>query len=282
MLLEGRRAVGVEGTTPHGKKVRVRARAVIIAGGAVPTPLFLMKQGLCGSSGELGKNLTLHPSGGLAAVMPERIAGASKIPQGYGCDEFVKEGILLTAAQPDYNYAPLVFPTTGDRLMEALAQLEWTANFGILIADQSKGRVLLDSVGGMVMHYQVGPKDVARYTRGVAKMAEICFAAGARKVMPALYGGFGELSSMDDVRRLERAKLKPGQIPLTSYHPLGTCKMGHDPKTSVVGLDHETHDVPGLFVVDGSTVSGPLGVNPQLTIMAAATRAAEKIAEKLG
>ena len=69
---------------------------------------------------------------------------------------------------------------------------------------------------------------------------------------------------------------------LTSYHPLGTCKMGLDPKTSVVGLDHETHDLPGLFIVDGSTVPGPLGVNPQVTIMAMATRAAGLIAEKLG
>jgi len=50
----------------------------------------------------------------------------------------------------------------------------------------------------------------------------------------------------------------------------------------VVGLDHETHDVPGLFVVDASTVPGPLGVNPQITIMAMANRAAEKIAEKIG
>jgi choline dehydrogenase-like flavoprotein len=282
VLLEGRRAVGIEGTSPEGKKVRVRARAVIFAGGAVPTPLFLMKQGLCGSSGQLGKNLTLHPSGGLSAVMPERIAGPSKIPQAYGCDEFVEEGILLTAAQPDYNYAPIIFPSTGDRLMEALAQIEWTASFGILIADQTKGRVLLDSAGGMIMHYHLGPKDVARYTRGVVKMSEICFAAGARKVIPTLYGPFGELNSMDDVRRLERAKLAPGQLPLTSYHPLGTCKMGPDPRTSVVGLDHEAHDVPGLFIVDGSVVSGPLGVNPQLTIMAVATRAAEKIAEKLG
>jgi choline dehydrogenase-like flavoprotein len=56
--------------------------------------------------------------------------------------------------------------------------------------------------------------------------------------------------------------------------------MGRDPRTSVVGLDHQSHDVPGLYIVDGSTVPGALGVNPQLTIMAMATRAAEKIAEQ--
>jgi choline dehydrogenase-like flavoprotein len=58
--------------------------------------------------------------------------------------------------------------------------------------------------------------------------------------------------------------------------------MGPDPETSVVGLDHQVHDVPGLYVVDGSTVPGPLGVNPQITIMSMATRAAELLANRLG
>ena len=50
----------------------------------------------------------------------------------------------------------------------------------------------------------------------------------------------------------------------------------------MVGLDHQCHDVPGLFIVDGSTVRGPLGVNPQLTIMAVAARAADQISPQLG
>jgi choline dehydrogenase-like flavoprotein len=58
--------------------------------------------------------------------------------------------------------------------------------------------------------------------------------------------------------------------------------MGRDPRESVVDLDHQTHDVKRLFVVDGSTVQGPLGVNPQLTIMTLATRAADRIADVLG
>jgi choline dehydrogenase-like flavoprotein len=57
--------------------------------------------------------------------------------------------------------------------------------------------------------------------------------------------------------------------------------MGHDPKTSVIGLNHETHDVKSLFVVDGSAVRGPIGVNPQITIMAMAVRAADQIAARL-
>ena len=68
---------------------------------------------------------------------------------------------------------------------------------------------------------------------------------------------------------------------VTSVHPLGTCRMSRDPKAGVVGLDHETHDLPGLWVVDASTLPTTPGVNPQLTVMALATRAAEKINAKM-
>ena len=43
----------------------------LLAGGAIPTPLFLLKQGLANRSGEVGKNLTLHPSGGFHALFPD-------------------------------------------------------------------------------------------------------------------------------------------------------------------------------------------------------------------
>ena len=280
VLIERGRAVGIEGVGPDGKTIRVRGRAVIMAGGAVPTPLFLMKQGLCGSSGQLGRNLTLHPSGGLSAIFDDEIRGWESIPQGYGCDQFVKDGILLTAAQPDINRASVMFPFGGDRLMELMDGLAHVAGFALLIADQARGRVVLDYQGAAVVHYRLTPEDVARYHDGLIKMSEICWAAGAKRVLPAIFG-WPSIDSRKDHERFASAKLAASDLLLTSYHPLGTCKMGSDPKRSVVDLSHETHDLPGLFIVDGSTVSGPLGVNPQLTIMALATRAAEKIDERI-
>jgi choline dehydrogenase-like flavoprotein len=70
-------------------------------------------------------------------------------------------------------------------------------------------------------------------------------------------------------------------LDLSAYHPLGTARMGRDPASSVVGPDHELHDCADLYVVDGAAVPSALGVNPQVTIMALATRAAEKIAARL-
>ena len=93
--------------------------------------------------------------------------------------------------------------------------------------------------------------------------------------------GFDRLRSPDDLVALRRATIKPWDLDLSAYHPLGTARMGRDPSTSVIGPDHQVHDTPGLYVVDGAAVPSSLGVNPQITIMALATRAAEKIAAAL-
>jgi choline dehydrogenase-like flavoprotein len=111
--------------------------------------------------------------------------------------------------------------------------------------------------------------------------SEMALAAGARHLYPFVVG-HERLDGAKGLDAFRKEKLGPSDFLWTSYHPLGTCRMGRDPKTSVVDLDHACHDVPGLFIVDGSTVRGPIGVNPQLTIMATATRAAERIAERIG
>jgi choline dehydrogenase-like flavoprotein len=282
VILEGGRAVGVLATASNGNKVRVRARAVVLAGGAVPTPLLLLKQDLANRSGEVGKNLTLHPSAGLSALMPEKIEGHRYIPQGYGCDQFLRDGILILTAQGDVNIANVVFGFSGRRLMAALEDMGRTASFALLLRDSStkNGRVWRSAFGFPAITYNVAQKDADLAHAGMVHAGEMALAAGATRLFPASMK-MPILEGPADWARFRKARLGPGDVMWTSYHPLGTCKMGLDPRTSVVGLDHETHDVPGLFIVDGSTVPGPLGVNPQITIMAMATRAATRIAARL-
>jgi choline dehydrogenase-like flavoprotein len=60
-------------------------------------------------------------------------------------------------------------------------------------------------------------------------------------------------------------------------HNRGTCRMGDDPKTSVVNKFHRAHDVPNLFVVDGSNLVTGGRNHPTMTIQALAFRAADHI-----
>lgn len=77
---------------------------------------------------------------------------------------------------------------------------------------------------------------------------------------------------------LTTTPLPVGDEPGAGFHLLGSCRMGTDPATSVVNASHRAHDVPNLFLVDGSSfVTGGRG-QPTMTIQALAFRAAEHIA----
>jgi choline dehydrogenase-like flavoprotein len=64
-------------------------------------------------------------------------------------------------------------------------------------------------------------------------------------------------------------------------HELGGCRMGDDPKRSVVNRFCQSHDVPNLYVCDGSVFPSASEKNPTHTIMALAARTADHIAERL-
>ncbi|HEV8074734.1 MAG TPA: GMC oxidoreductase, partial [Candidatus Acidoferrum sp.] len=62
-----------------------------------------------------------------------------------------------------------------------------------------------------------------------------------------------------------------------AVHLLGTCRMGNDPKTSVINADHRAHDVRNLFLCDGSSLVTSGRGQPTMTIQALAYRAADRI-----
>ncbi len=62
-----------------------------------------------------------------------------------------------------------------------------------------------------------------------------------------------------------------------AVHLLGTCRMGNDPKSSVINSDHRTHDVPNLFLCDGSSLVTSGRGQPTMTIQALAYRASDRI-----
>ena len=76
----------------------------------------------------------------------------------------------------------------------------------------------------------------------------------------------------------ERAR--PRDLKLMAFHPLGTARADADPARGVVDPDLRVHGIDGLHVADGSFVPSSLGVNPQLTIMALATRLAHQLLDR--
>jgi choline dehydrogenase-like flavoprotein len=66
-----------------------------------------------------------------------------------------------------------------------------------------------------------------------------------------------------------------------SIHELGTCRMGDDPKTSVLNKWSQSHDIKNLYVVDGASFVSGGWQNPTMTILALAMRASEHLAEQM-
>ncbi len=280
LLLDGERAAGVEGRTGSGERVVVRARAVVLSCGALETPALLLRNGLANGSGELGKNLSIHPASNALALFDERVDSARSVPQGYAIDQFAGEGILFEGASVPLDLTSASLPGFGPGHVALMERFDQTLGFGFMVKDQSRGRVRVGRGGDPVVTYWLGREDRDRLRKGMGILARVFFAAGAREVHAPVVG-HERLRGLRDVERLERAPLAARQIDLTAYHPLGTARMGVDPRRSVVGPSHETHDVPGLFVVDGAAVPSSLGVNPQVTIMALALRAAEHVGRRL-
>jgi choline dehydrogenase-like flavoprotein len=80
-----------------------------------------------------------------------------------------------------------------------------------------------------------------------------------------------------DAAGAQRIWLEPVREFNASVHLLGTCRMGNDPKSSVVNRYHRAHDVPNLFICDGSSFVTSGRGQPTMTIQALAFRAAEHI-----
>jgi choline dehydrogenase-like flavoprotein len=275
VLVERKRAAGVR-VRAGNKTFTVRARAVVVACGSLLTPLLLEKSGVGLSSGQLGRNLSIHPALAALAVYDEVIDGANAIPQGYAIEEFHDEGLLFEGAFAPLDVGAASFPLIGHKLVDLLEDYRRLACFGFMIEDTSRGRVRPGPGGRPLITYWMNDHDVARLKRGVEILSRVFMAGGARRVIP-LVNGFDELKSEHDLETFRRAKLTARDFELSAYHPLGTARMGADAKRSVIGADHQVHDTPGVYVTDGSALPSSPAVNPQLTIMALATRAATHI-----
>jgi choline dehydrogenase-like flavoprotein len=145
-----------------------------------------------------------------------------------------------------------------------MASYRRLAQFGLMVSDTSRGRI--HALGSRpVIRYDLAHADVRRFRDGLLKLEQLFNAAGAREVYLPLPDGV----------RPERARAR--DLRLMAFHPLGTARAHAGPDQGVVDGDLALHGVTGAYVADGSAVPGPLGVNPQLTIMALATRLADRI-----
>jgi choline dehydrogenase-like flavoprotein len=269
---------GYSGDDHNGAELfRQRARAVVVAGYAIETPRLLLNsatarfpEGLANSSGLVGRCFMIHAGHQMFARFPQRIGQYKAPPRlaitehynrtlpdvdfscGYSIEvvgphvvDFaarVSEGRHLWGAglrrqMIDYNYYSGV-----GIVGETLPQLENR----VKLHDSERDRYGLPVAHVLFSHHE---NDRRLIEHSIGTMSEILRAAGG-----------------EDIWGANR-----------TAHLMGTCRMGRDPRASVVDADGRTHYVPNLFICDGSVFPTSGAGNPSLTIQAMAARMADRI-----
>lgn len=279
ILLHRRRAVGVvaEALTaqgrPTGVQLDVLAALVVVAAGALHTPALLQASGV--KSPWLGRNLHLHPATRVVAIFPNEIRGWREVPQAYNIDEFIEQGVFIQGQFVPPEIQAAAIPGFGHAYAERMRAFDRMASFGALISDESSGRVW--SIGNSARPfawYSLGYRDMRKLIFAIARTAEAFFAAGAVEVYSGV-GAFPVLRRMADVAALETMRVRPSQLDVMAFHPMGTARAGTE-KLSVCDPWGRVYGYTGLSVADASLFPTSNRINPQLTIMALVRRNARE------
>jgi choline dehydrogenase-like flavoprotein len=282
VAVEGGRAVGVDGhlTVDGRRPFRVRSRATFVCCGGIQTPALLQRSGVRSPSGRIGHNLSLHPNAAVVAFFDEDVVGFHGAHQGYQVREFEDQGLVMAAVNLPPGLLASSLRQYGRELGRTMAEYDHVVTAGVLVEDSSTGRVRARGARA-VTTYALDDRDAAAIVRGVALLSEAMFAAGARRVILP-FEGSPDLTRPDEAVALRDRPVDKRAMELFTVHMMGTAAMGADPARHPCDPFGAVRGAGGLFVADASLFPSPVGVNPMETIMALATRNAERFLETSG
>jgi choline dehydrogenase-like flavoprotein len=264
------------------RELHAKAKAVVVGAACLESTRLLLNSKIANSSGALGHYLhdQFYISNGVIAIVPEAkdgkaprglMGGAGYVPRFRNLKTKEKNFIrgyafdIYTGSTPDAKY----FPLWGEDLQKAL-----DSHRGAAITTTIMGEVLprfenqvsidpkvTDAWGIPVLNIQ------CRYTDNEFNMAKDAVTTISEVCKEA---GFEVLNGNEKM-------FPPGY----SIHEVGTCRMGDNPKTSVLNKWNQSHDIKNLFVVDGSSFVTGGSQNPTMTILALSMRSSEYLAEQM-
>ncbi len=292
VIHRGGRVRGVSGVALDARgqrcaSVEVDAAAVVLAGSAIGSAVVAGRSGLPDPHRTLGDGLRLHPGVAVAGWFDEPVDAHRGIPQSYECTEWLdpspgserRAWITTVFAHP--VGAAAMLPGFGADHRRWMLRYRHLAALTAMVHDESSGHVGVRPDGRARIDYAMSPSDRHQLMIGVRAAARLLLAAGAREVLvpcsPPIV-----LVDPAQVERMPDAAADPRAIAVTSVHPLGTLRLGDDPRRAVVTSAGEHHQMEGLFVLDGSLFPTSLGVPPQLSIYAFARHLAPRVLDRLG
>ncbi|MBV8505509.1 MAG: GMC family oxidoreductase [Alphaproteobacteria bacterium] len=275
------KVTGVVYADKAGNQQEQKARAVCVAGNSVETPRLLLNSesakypnGMANSSGQVGRNFMRHMSGTVYAIMPGRVnfergtQQAGIIHDEVGFDP--KRGFVG-------GYEIETLPGFGvEGLAKNLVAGAWGRDYARVLEKYDHfagvwlvGEDMPQHDNGITLH----PTEKDQYGLPVPVVHfkdhpnDFVMRNHAFKSARALYASLGA-TEMFEVP------------PFPSTHNMGTCRQSQNPRDGVCNSYGQTHDIPNLFISDGSQFTTGGAENPTLTIVALAIRQADYIADQ--
>ncbi len=277
---ENGKVTGVVYTDKNGALHEQKASAVCVACNVVETTRLLLlsesnlfPDGLANSSGHLGKNYMRHMANGAYAVMPgpvnshrgARQAGFIRDEHYHNPERGFAGGYLMELSSgPPVNYANLAGWGADAQLW--MEKYSYSAGMFLVGEDppQESNRISLHPTDKDAFGL---PIPVLEYSHHPNTKAMLRHAATQAR---ELYSALGAIDIRDNTDQLGG-----------DCHNMGVARMSADPRDGVTNRWGQAHDIPNLFISDGSLFSTSAAPNPTLTIVALAIRQADHIAERM-
>jgi choline dehydrogenase-like flavoprotein len=258
--------------------VRIDADHVFVCAGPTETPALLRRSGI---KHHVGDTLRIHPMLKVAAEFPERIDAQDNVLPLLQVKEFWPEISLGGAFFTPGHLAMLL----GDNWLETRPMLERyrnMASYYVAVRGSGRGSVRpsLLGDGAPVLRYELSDEDVINLSKGLARLATLLLAAGAKRVVPSVQGLPSIESEVEAVRWLDE-RVAPADMSLTTVHAFSSCPIGERRDRCAADSFGKVHGYDNLYINDASMLPDSPGVNPQGSVMALARRNAVHFRESL-
>ena len=260
-----------------GRRLRVRARTVVVAAGALSSSLLLARSGIGGDL--VGRGLGFNMGAPMTAEFPEKLDSFAGLqishylrPRG---DE--DDGLILESWFNPVGAQSLFMPGWFGEHAENMRRYDRMACVGSVVGTRRNARVRPARFGsGMRLDYEPAPDDLGRLVEGLKLIGRAFLAAGAVRVMPTTFRSLS-FATAGELDELDRFVTDNTDVQLHSSHPQGGNPVSRSRAKGVVDPEFRVWGIENLHVCDASVFPSPITVNPQLTVMALAHLAAESI-----
>lgn len=287
-------AMDSRGVKPTGKEIILRGRHFVLAAGAIGSPALLLRSKAPDPHGLVGKRTFLHPVNVVAALLDEPVNAFAGAPQSVYSDQFLwpdgatgPMGYKLEVPPLHPLLVATVIDGFGNDHRELMTKLSHMQAIIALHRDGFNpesigGTVGIRDDGSPLLEYYISEYVWEAMRRSYLVMAEIQFAAGAKKVLPMHRQVQKPFTSWPEAKQaIENLSLEPLLPKVFSAHVMGGCPMGENPQTSVVNSVGRHHGLANLTLLDGSVFPTSIGSNPQVSVYGFSLKNAVNLAREL-